>query len=90
MLVCIVSVVDFLVTYEVTAHKTPSTFETVVAEDDTVVLVNVDIASVKMISINEKINHGDSNHHITLSLVPFNQLTYKTKIEQHSWNGSTF
>ena len=89
MLVCVLGMVGFLVTYKVTVHKTPSTFETVVAEDDTVVLVNVDVASVKTISINEKINHGDNNHHITLSLVPINQLKYKTKIEQHSWNGST-
>ena len=89
LLVCALGMVGFLVISKVTAHKTPATFETVVAEDDTVVLVNVNVALVKTISINEKINQGDNNHHITLSLVPINQLTYKTKIEQHSWNGST-
>lgn len=61
----------------------------VVAENDTVSLVEVDKQSINSILISEVVKNGDHDHRITLALVPTSNLTFMTQLVTDSWNGST-
>ena len=64
------------------AGKQFESFTTVVAEDDTVLLLEIDKQAAELISISEVIQEGDYKHRIRLALVPTEKLSYETKSEK--------
>lgn len=70
------------------AGKQLESFTTVVAEDDTVLLLEIEKEGVELIAVSEVIREGDHKHRISLALVPTEILSYETKNEKDTRNGS--